>query len=80
MDNALKLLVITEQKLALSDDKRLKELEYSMGLYVDAEGVYRLKGRLENSILNWDKISYISGLQKSFNWTDNMELSWKGRA
>ena len=48
VEAARKLWIRTEQKDIVQNHKRFKEMRYALGLYVDEDGLLRLKGRLQN--------------------------------
>ena len=47
MEYARMLWILDDQKVHFSAPKRLKELQYSLAIFRDQEGVLRVKGRLE---------------------------------
>ena len=52
LDEAKKLRIISEQKAITSDKKLMKSLTYSLGIFNDVDGVFKLKGRLQESDLD----------------------------
>ena len=48
LEVARSLWIRSEQKDVIQNHKRFKELKCALGLYVDDEGILRLRGRLEN--------------------------------
>ena len=63
-------LIINEEKVITSNQKGMSELQYRLGLYMDNDNLLRLKGRLQNSGLEFqtkypiylDKDSYLTHL------------------
>ena len=48
LENVKMLWIKNEQKMILINPKRVKDLEYSLGLFIDDHGILRLRGRVQN--------------------------------
>ena len=52
LEDAKKLWIINEQRVTVTDKKLMNNLSNTLGIFEDVDGIYRLRGRLQDSDLD----------------------------